>query len=92
MRHKAKANLRTPEKTRCVRSSGEDQFPYFNYRADYNASQTQNVDSGGNFSKYRKDKLLDPYGMSVNKPAKELHVPANRLSQIISGKYFRISN
>jgi antitoxin HigA-1 len=33
-----------------------------------------------------KADLLDPHGMSVNKLAKELHVPANRLSQIISGK------
>ncbi len=33
-----------------------------------------------------KTDLLDPHGMSVNKLAKELHVPANRLSQIISGK------
>ncbi len=30
--------------------------------------------------------LLEPLGMSVNKPATELHVPANRLSQIIRGK------
>ncbi len=29
---------------------------------------------------------LEPHGMSINKLAKELHVPANRLSQIISGK------
>ena len=33
-----------------------------------------------------KADLLEPFGMSVNKLAKELHVPANRLSQIISGK------
>ena len=33
-----------------------------------------------------KADLLDPYGMSVNQLAKELHVPANRLSQIITGK------
>jgi len=33
-----------------------------------------------------KADLLDPYGMSVNKLARELHVPANRLSQIIGGK------
>ena len=33
-----------------------------------------------------KADLLDPLGMSVNKLAMELHVPANRLSQIISGK------
>jgi antitoxin HigA-1 len=33
-----------------------------------------------------KADLLDPLGMSINKLAKELHVPANRLSQIISGK------
>jgi addiction module HigA family antidote len=30
--------------------------------------------------------LLEPYGMSLNQLAKELHVPANRLSQIVSGK------
>ena len=30
--------------------------------------------------------LLEPLGMSVNKLAAELHVPANRLSQIINGK------
>ena len=30
--------------------------------------------------------LLDPYGMSINQLAKELKVPANRLSQIVSGK------
>ena len=33
-----------------------------------------------------KKDLLDPYEMSANKLAQELHVPANRLSQIISGK------
>jgi addiction module HigA family antidote len=33
-----------------------------------------------------KADLLEPLGMSVNKLATELHVPANRLSQIISGK------
>jgi antitoxin HigA-1 len=33
-----------------------------------------------------KADLLQPLGMSVNKLATELHVPANRLSQIISGK------
>ena len=33
-----------------------------------------------------KADLLDPLGMSVNKLAMELHVPANRLSQIVSGK------
>ena len=33
-----------------------------------------------------KTDLLEPYGMSINKLAKELHVPANRLSQIVSGK------
>lgn len=33
-----------------------------------------------------KSDLLEPLGMSVNKLAAELHVPANRLSQIISGK------
>ncbi len=30
--------------------------------------------------------LLDPLGMSINGLAKALHVPANRLSQIIQGK------
>jgi antitoxin HigA-1 len=30
--------------------------------------------------------LLDPFEMSVNRLAKELCVPANRLSQIINGK------
>jgi addiction module HigA family antidote len=30
--------------------------------------------------------LLDPSGMSINRLAKELHVPANRLSQIVQGK------
>jgi addiction module HigA family antidote len=29
--------------------------------------------------------LLDPLGMSINQLAKELRVPANRLSQIIRG-------
>lgn len=33
-----------------------------------------------------KSDLLDPLGMSINKLARELHVPANRLSQIIRGK------
>jgi antitoxin HigA-1 len=33
-----------------------------------------------------KADLLEPLGMSVNKLATELHVPANRLGQIISGK------
>jgi antitoxin HigA-1 len=33
-----------------------------------------------------KADLLEPLGMSVNKLAAELHVPANRLSQIINGK------
>ena len=33
-----------------------------------------------------KADLLEPLGMSINKLAAELHVPANRLSQIISGK------
>ena len=30
--------------------------------------------------------LLDPLGMSLNQLAKELRVPANRLSQIVRGK------
>jgi addiction module HigA family antidote len=30
--------------------------------------------------------LLDPLGMSINQLAKELSVPANRLSQIVRGK------
>jgi addiction module HigA family antidote len=30
--------------------------------------------------------LLEPLGMSINRLAKELHVPANRLSQIVRGK------
>ncbi len=30
--------------------------------------------------------LLVPIGMSINRLAKELHVPANRLSQIVQGK------
>jgi addiction module HigA family antidote len=33
-----------------------------------------------------KEDLLDPCGMSINQLAKELHVPANRLSMIINGK------
>jgi len=33
-----------------------------------------------------KADLLDPSGMSINRLAKELHVPANRLSQIVQGK------
>ncbi len=33
-----------------------------------------------------KADLLEPLGMSVNKLAEALHVPPNRLSQIISGK------
>ena len=33
-----------------------------------------------------KADLLEPLGMSVNRLAAKLHVPANRLSQIISGK------
>ena len=36
--------------------------------------------------------LLGPLGMSINKLATELHVPANRLSQIIGGKHGIISN
>lgn len=30
--------------------------------------------------------LLDPLGMSINRLAKDLRVPANRLSQIVQGK------
>jgi len=30
--------------------------------------------------------LLDPSGLSINQLAKALHVPANRLSQIVQGK------
>jgi addiction module HigA family antidote len=30
--------------------------------------------------------LLEPLGMSLNRLAKELRVPANRLSQIVQGK------
>lgn len=30
--------------------------------------------------------LLEPLGMSLNRVAKELRVPANRLSQIVRGK------
>jgi addiction module HigA family antidote len=30
--------------------------------------------------------LIDPLGMSINQLAKELRVPANRLSQIVRGK------
>ena len=33
-----------------------------------------------------KRDLLDPLGMSINQLAKELRVPANRLSQIIRGR------
>ena len=33
-----------------------------------------------------KKDLLDPLGMSINQLAKELKVPANRLSMIVSGK------
>jgi antitoxin HigA-1 len=33
-----------------------------------------------------KADLLEPLGISVNRLAAELHVPANRLSQIVSGK------
>jgi addiction module HigA family antidote len=33
-----------------------------------------------------KADLLEPLKMSVNRLATELHVPANRLSQIINGK------
>ena len=33
-----------------------------------------------------KADLLDPSAMSINRLAKELHVPANRLSQIVQGK------
>ncbi|MBN2339556.1 MAG: HigA family addiction module antidote protein [Acidobacteria bacterium] len=33
-----------------------------------------------------KSDLLEPLGMSINGLARELHVPANRLSQIIRGK------
>ena len=36
--------------------------------------------------KILKEDLLDPFGMSINQLAKELKVPANRLSMIISGK------
>jgi addiction module HigA family antidote len=32
-----------------------------------------------------KEDLLSPLGLSVNQLAKELHVPANRLSQIVRG-------
>lgn len=30
--------------------------------------------------------LLDPLGMSINRVAKDLRIPANRLSQIVRGK------
>lgn len=33
-----------------------------------------------------KEDLLDPLGMSVNQLAGALHVPANRLNQIVNGK------
>ncbi len=33
-----------------------------------------------------KEDLLDPLGISINKLATELRVPANRLSQIIQGR------
>jgi addiction module HigA family antidote len=33
-----------------------------------------------------KKDLLDPLGMSINQLAKELRVPANRLSQIVRGR------
>lgn len=33
-----------------------------------------------------KEDLLDPLGMSVNRLAGELKIPANRLSQIIHGR------
>jgi antitoxin HigA-1 len=33
-----------------------------------------------------KMELLEPLGMSINRLAKELRVPANRLSQIVQGK------
>ncbi len=33
-----------------------------------------------------KMELLEPLGMSINQLAKELRVPANRLSQIVQGK------
>jgi addiction module HigA family antidote len=37
-------------------------------------------------SKSQDQFLLLPFGMSINRLAKELHVPANRLSQIVQGK------
>ncbi len=33
-----------------------------------------------------KDDLLDPLGMSINRLAQALRVPANRLSQIVQGR------
>jgi len=33
-----------------------------------------------------KEDLLDPLGLSVNRLAAELGIPANRLSQIVNGK------
>ena len=33
-----------------------------------------------------KEELLDPFGLSLNQLARALKVPANRLSQIVSGR------
>src|SRR3989337_1651994 len=33
-----------------------------------------------------KEDLLDPLGLSINQVARALHVPANRLNQIVHGK------
>jgi len=33
-----------------------------------------------------REDLLDPLGMSVNQLARALHVPANRLNQIVNGR------
>lgn len=33
-----------------------------------------------------KEDLMEPYGLSMNQLAKDLKIPANRISQIIRGK------
>ena len=50
------------------------------------ADRTQKLRPPVHPGRILKEDLLDPLGMSVNKLARELRVPANRLSQIVNGR------
>jgi addiction module HigA family antidote len=49
------------------------------------AGKTQKFRAPVHPGRVLKEDLLDPVGMSVNKLAVELRVPANRLTQIVNG-------